>query len=309
MEKHSPSCALSRVALVFGLLASTLLWSGSQRAVTAAPATPAAVADCASQDLTSSKAQVDAYAKAGDYAAVQENAGGHTSSVSVEVPAIDFSGPGQSTTLPVGPCQYIHRYVYSKVQTPAGTAAPFVYVEIDWNTEGKPRGPNGSFSAPHFDFHFYLLLQADVEAQMTCVSTNGKTCDGLKTDYTQMQRFLNLPDVAAVPATYRPDVDSSIPAMGLHLIDSTFDYTVDKVNHSPTLLYGTFSGKVVFAEASVTLDTLQDAMAAPGGKISFPFAQPAAFASGIDWPSTFTIQYLPATGGFKAGFEGFVHHP
>ncbi len=309
MKKHRSAFGTSRVALVFGLLASTLLWSGYQKTVTAAPSTPAAAADCASQDLTSSKAQVDAYLKAGTYPAVQTEADGHTTGVSIEVPPIQFSGPGQSTTLPVGPCQYIHRYVFPKVQAPSGTAEPFSYIEVDWNTEGLPRGPNGSFSSPHFDFHYYLLPQAEVDAQMSCVSTNGKTCDQFKTDYTQMQRFLNLPDGSTVPAAYRPDVGSSIPDMGLHLLDSTFDYTVDNVNHHPTLLYGTFNGKVVFAEASVTLDTLQDAIAADGGKITFPFAQPMSFTSGMDWPTTFVIEYLPATGGFKAGFEDFVHHP
>lgn len=32
----------------------------------------------------------------------------------------------------------------------------FNYVEIDWNTEGLPRGPNNSFVYGHYDFHFYL---------------------------------------------------------------------------------------------------------------------------------------------------------
>jgi hypothetical protein len=305
---NRPFGGLSRVALLGVLLASTLLWTGSEKTASAAVSTPVAAADCASEDLTASKAQIDAYLAAGTFPATQEDAGGHTSAVSVEIPAIQFTGSGQSSTLPVGPCQYIHRFVFPVVAAATGMAEPFVYVEIDWNTEGLPRGPNGSFSSPHFDFHFYLLPQKEVDAEMNCVSSNGKTCDPLKTDYAQMQRFLNLPDASSVPATYRPDVDSSIPDMGLHLIDSTFDYTVEKVDHTPTLLYGTFAGKVVFAESSVTLQTLQDVVAAPGGSITFPFAQPATYASGIDWPTSFVIEYLPETGGFKAGFNGFVHH-
>jgi hypothetical protein len=65
---------------------------------------------------------------------------------------------------------------------------------------------------------------------------------------------------------------------------------------------------VVFAEASVTPYTLQDVIAAPDQTLSWDFAQPQAFAEAIDWPTEFTIQYLPETGGFLAGFTNFVHH-
>ncbi|MEO6297897.1 MAG: hypothetical protein ABIO74_12415 [Dokdonella sp.] len=300
---------LRGAAPVVVMLGSTLLSACAGMDASTSAATPVAAASCASEDLSSSKVKIGAYLASGTFSARQEDANGHTLAVSVEIPAIHFTGPGQSSTLPVGPCQYIHRFVFPVVVAPTGAVVePFAYAEIDWNTEGLPRGPNGSFSSPHFDFHFYLAPQKAVDAAMSCISSNGKTCDPLKTDYAQMERFLDLPDASSVPATYRPDVDSSISSMGLHLIDSTFDYTVKNVDHTPTLLYGTFAGKIVFAESSVTLQTLQYVVAAPGGSLRFPFAQPAAYASGSDWPTSFVIQYLPDTGGFKAGFSGFVHH-
>lgn len=92
--------------------------------------------------------------------------------------------------------------------------------------------------------------------------------------------------------------------MGLHLLDRTFDYTVHNVDHHPTLIYGTFDGRVLFAEASVTLATLQDMIAAPGQVVSFPFRQPRAVQGGVPWPTRFTIKYLPG-GTFRAGFERF----
>ena len=143
---------------------------------------------------------------------------------------------------------------------------------------------------------------------LTCVSSNGKTCDPLLTDYAQMRRFQDMPDAKYIPDLYRADVDSAIPVMGLHLLDMTAEYTVDAVNHYPVLIYGTFDGKVIFAEASVTLFTLQDVVAAPEHRITYPFRQPAAFAEAIDWPTEFVLEYLPDTGGFIAGFEGFGHH-
>lgn len=272
--------------------------------------TPTAPADgaCADGDTAAWLEQMNAYGEAGTYPAVQVNDGEVTSTVMVELPAIEFTGEGQSATLPVGPCQHIYRYQYSGIQAPAGASQPFQYVEIDWNTEGAPRGPNGSFVSPHFDFHFYLLPQETIENELACISSNGKTCDGLLTDYDRTQAFQNMPDSDLLPELYRPDVGSAIPAMGLHHLDMTAEYTVDAVNHTPVLIYGTFRGEVVFAEASVTLFTLQDAMAAPDHRVSFPFRQPAAFDTAIDWPTEFVIEYLPDTGGFRVGFAEFEHH-
>ncbi len=132
--------------------------------------------------------------------------------------------------------------------------------------------------------------------------------DGYRPDYTQMQQFQYMPESRYIPDGYRPDVDSAIPAMGLHLLDMTQVYSVEAVNHYPVLIYGTFGGTVMFAEASVTLFTLQDAMVAEGNRLSFPFRQPEAFQQDIDWPTEFVIEYLPDTGGFMVGFEGFNRH-
>ena len=67
------------------------------------------------------------------------------------------------------------------------------------------------------------------------------------------------------------------------------------------------SGAIVFAEASVTLYTLQDAVNAPDHRIVFPFRQPTAVADEIDWPTEFVIEYLPDSGGVRVGFQKFVH--
>jgi hypothetical protein len=310
--RHVPRVAGRTVWLRALILAMIIVCStgGSMVAQEAPGATPASGqgTDCAAGAPAEWTAQMDAYAGAGAFPLAQSQEGETIDSVQVEVPAIEFTGEGQSATLPVGPCQTIYRFAYSDVSAPDGAATPFAYVEVDWNTEGEPRGPNGSFSSPHFDFHFYLLPKAEIDHHLTCVSTNGKTCDAMQTSYDQMQLFQSMPDSPYVPESYRPDVGSAIPEMGLHLLDSTFEYTVENVNHNPVLIYGTFDREVVFAEASVTLYTLQDVIAAPDQTLSWDFAQPQAFAEAIDWPTEFTIQYLPETGGFLAGFTNFVHH-
>lgn len=262
---------------------------------------------CARVDAEAQENLMEAYAE-GSFPARQEDARhGLPESVSVEIPPIRFTGPGNSATLPVGPCQHIYRFAFPDVQAaPGGRPSPFRFVEVDWNTEGLPRGPNNSFLSAHFDFHFYLRPAAEVNATTGCpLSANGVTCDPLRTDYAQMRRFLDLPAPRFVPARYGPDTGSSIPEMGLHLLDATIEYTVDKVDHYPVLIYGTFAGDVYFAEASVTLQTLQDAMEADDHMISFPFRQPRAVRGDVPWPTRFVIRYLPGTRRFRAGFEDF----
>lgn len=258
--------------------------------------------------LPDNQAQMDAYAASGSLTATQFMDGDAIDRVTVQIPAIDFTGEGTSASLPIDPVQYIYRFHDSEVDAPEGVAKPFQYVEIDWNTEGEPRGPNGSFVSPHFDFHYYTLTLDEMNKQLTCGSSNGKTCDPMLTSYEQMRLFQLMPEPQYVPDTYFADVGSAIPIMGLHLLDGTAEYTVEAVNHTPVLIYGTFNGAVIFAEASVTLNTLQDVVAAPGQQLSWSYAQPAAFQEAISWPTEFVLTYLPDTGGFEAGFAGFVEH-
>jgi hypothetical protein len=269
-------------------------------------------APCPGKPTKAQARQIEAYAHAGGYPARQvDERSGLPRRVGVTIPPIRFTGEGESATLPTDPCQYIYRYRYATVRATHGeTPSPFRYVEVDWNTEGRARGPNGSFKSPHFDFHLYLKPRSWVDAHTKCRSTNGKTCDPLKTRYAQMRRFLDMPAARLVPRMYRPDVDSSIPAMGLHLLDAKATYTVPAVNHHPVLIYGTFDGRILFAEASVTLFTLQDAMAAKGHVACFPFRQPPRHMSpGLPWPSAFTIRYSPSNRTFEAGFENFSRKP
>lgn len=296
--RRSRTIALTAVAGAAAVVTLACTRDGPGGDAGAAPACSRVDAD-AQQDL------MDEYA-ASSFTARQRGVGKNPVSVSVDLPAIRFTGAGESSTLPVGPCQHIYRFAYPDVRAAGGVASPFRYVEIDWNTEGLPRGPNGSFLSAHFDFHFYLRPAAEVAADAGCVlSTNGKTCDPLRTEYAQMERFLDLPARRFLPKRYGPDVDSSIPEMGLHLLDTTADYSVDAVNHNPVLLYGTFAGDVYFTEASVTLITLQDAVDAPDHTLRFPFRRPRVVRGGLPWPGEFVIRYLPASDSFRAAFEDF----
>jgi hypothetical protein len=250
-----------------------------------------------------------AYRNAGSYPArVLGNRRGVPNRVSIQIPPIAFTGPGTSSTLPVGPCQTIYRFVFHNVRGARGAGrSPFRYIEVDWNTEGLPRGPNNSFTSGHFDFHFYLKPRAFIDGHLMCVSTNGRTCDPQRTRFAQMRRFLNLPPAPFAPPGYFPDTGSSIPVMGLHLLDGRVNFTVHEVNHNPVLLYGTFNGRLAFLEASVTQFNLQDLVTARTHKLSYKIRQPRRYAVS-PWPTRFSMQYDPRTHRIIAALEGFKAH-
>lgn len=271
----------------------------------AADAAPA----CAAVEPATEAGMMRAYRNAGGYRASQsDTAQGTPARVAVNIPTIAFTGPGQSSTLPVGPCQTIYRSIFSQIRTQShATASPFQYVEVDWNTEGLPRGPQNSFVSPHFDFHFYTRPKSWIDQHLGCGTSNGKTCDPQKTPYAQMRRFLLMPLSADVPSGYFPDPGSSIPEMGLHLLDGHVRYSVTEVDHHPVLLYGSYDGQIVFAEASVTLPNLQDVIRAPSHTLSYRYRQPRRYQQ-RSWPTRFTITYQPRDRGFTAAFTEIRTH-
>ncbi|MCW3006594.1 MAG: hypothetical protein JWP17_1220 [Solirubrobacterales bacterium] len=293
--------AVTGLALALALVAGLPSLAGAQLA---APA-------CTTVDPTAGNAQMAAYGAAAPPTARQvDRRSGMPASVSVQLPVIAFDGPGSSPSLPVGPCQTIYRFAYPAIQIARGsTRTPFAYAEVDWNTEGLPRGPNNSFTSPHFDFHFYLRPRHWVDHRTMCPSANGRTCNEVTTPYAQMRRFMDLPASRFLPAGFFPDTGSEIPMMGTHILDGAATYTVDAVNHSPTLIYGSYGGEMLFAESSVTLYTLQDAMNAPSHEVSFAYRSPPRVHNGRPWPTRFVVRYLPATGGFTGSFEGFRRFP
>ena len=267
------------------------------------------VTSCAEENTDAEMRKMNDYIQSPEgFAARTEVSKGEVSAVVVAIAPIELGDDGTSPTLPVGPCQRIYRFAMQDVPAgEGGVEGPFPYMEIDWNTEGLARGPNGSFTYPHYDFHFYLR-DAEFMQSLTCVPLppTDRVCDPLRTDYERMRKFQNLVPQEYLPSTYRADVGSAIPKMGLHYLDSAIKYTVDHVNNNPTMLYGSYDGKIVFAEASVTIFNLANVKAARDQTLSWSYPQPTKFASETGWPTTFTLTYVPETDQFEAAFTGFV---
>src|ERR1700710_359940 len=68
---------------------------------------------CAAVEPATESALMQAYRDAGTYPARQTNtAHGTPTAATVSNPPIAFTGPGQSSTLPTGPCQTIYRLAF-----------------------------------------------------------------------------------------------------------------------------------------------------------------------------------------------------
>lgn len=116
----------------------------------------------------------------------------------------------------------------------AKAATPFDHIEVDWNPHGHE--PIGIYDKPHFDFHFYMIAEAEVMAATDTAKLNA--------------------NVAAdfLPQRYVPG--PAVPQMGKHFID----VTSPELNGQPftqTFVYGGYDGKVTFYEPMITLAFLK----------------------------------------------------
>lgn len=104
-------------------------------------------------------------------------------SVQLKIPNL-FSGGAflSNSVLLILPHSSNYCSKYIDLESPEGVNIPFQYVEVDRNTEGLPRGSNGSFINPHYDFHYYTKSREYINQNLTCI-TSGKICDDLQTGY------------------------------------------------------------------------------------------------------------------------------
>lgn len=126
---------------------------------------------------------------------------------------------------------------------PAANIAPFNHVSLDWNPHGHE--PSGIYDKPHFDFHFYMISEADQMAIPAYEQDSSK--------------FLNYPSQDYMPQNYVP-IPGGVPQMGTHWVDVTSP-ELNPQNPQPftqTFIYGSYNGKVIFYEPMITLEFLKN---------------------------------------------------
>lgn len=150
-----------------------------------------------------------------------------------------------------------------------GPVTGYDHVGLDWMPAGH--SPDGIYSVPHFDVHFYLI-DADARQAITFEGADG-------------ERYLASPRPGLVPAGYVVPPDGAVAGMGLHGIDATgAEFQGKPFTH--TFLYGYYADQLVFVEPMVTLAYLQER-----GDVTVSVRTPEEYTFTGHYPTRYRIGY------------------
>jgi hypothetical protein len=177
---------------------------------------------------------------------------------------------------------------------PTAGETPFKWVLLNWNPHGHD--PQGIYSVPHFDFHFYIM-------------------DYLKRNYIRpgpCGLLVNCDDfnrgIMPVPSKYlHPDYDNRnvVEArMGNHLVDLTSPEFQPGSSFSHTLIVGAYDSHVTFLEPMITVSFLQSQP-----DVCTPIKLPAAYEVAGYYPTQYCIRYRASRQEYAISLEGFVNRP
>jgi hypothetical protein len=172
-------------------------------------------------------------------------------------------------------------------------ATVFDHIMLNWNPHGH--GPEMLFGKPHFDMHFYMTDESDLEE-----------IDPAAADYAD--RAARLPDGKYVPSDYTippaslaPQV--AVPFMGVHWIDETAGMTSGTYDFTQTFINGFWDGEYTFMEPMMTRDWL-----ATRPTIREPIKQPEAYQHTAYYPTVYSVRFDDTTGEYDISLEEMVMH-
>lgn len=173
-------------------------------------------------------------------------------------------------------------------------AAPFGYVQFNYNPEGHPAPAPRVYAEPHFDFHFFLVGLDDVEGIRT------GTCAFL-IDCEMFERAR-----VPVPAQYMPEgyieVGAAAGEEGNHLLLSTAPELDDPpAEFRQTFIYGSFDGQIIFLEPMIAASVFRS-----GLDECHEIVQPAAWQVPGSYPTRYCMRHLPAEDAYTVSLEYFV---
>ncbi len=171
--------------------------------------------------------------------------------------------------------------------------APYTYTSLAWNPQGH--APRSIYDRPHFDLHFYMVSEAEVNA-----------IDPSDPAFEKKAARAKTPMAAYVPARYVATPDA-IPRMGVHWVDAASP----ELNGQPftaTFLYGFWDGKMVFVEPMITTAYLKSVKRAPGQVVRFDVQQPKTFERPGFYPTAYSIRYDSGRDEYVIALEGLQQH-
>ena len=164
----------------------------------------------------------------------------------------------------------------------AVSATGFTHLSVSWESHGHPPA---LFLTPHFDFHFYTISPAAVQA-IDC---------GDLTKPTQLPAGYTLPDITI------PDMGTlvglCVPMMGMHaMLESEVSQTE---TFGASMIVGYYQQKVIFLEPMIAKAKLLEGRSFPLNVPAVPNAGP-----GVRWPTHAEAVYDDAAYAYRFVFSG-----
>jgi hypothetical protein len=174
---------------------------------------------------------------------------------------------------------------------------PVRWATVNWNPEGHPAPAPPVWSAPHFDFHFFLAEPGLIHA------IRPGPCGEFIDCRDSARASIPLPRHHA-PEGYI-DVGAAVAAMGNHLIDARDPEIADPTRgFSHTFIYGAYDGRLVFLEPMVSHAYLSRR---PNG--CRPVRVPEEYAVAGYYPTRYCVRHDQASGTYRIALEGLTRHP
>jgi hypothetical protein len=204
----------------------------------------------------------------------------------------DKNGDG---TIAHGECLGDYQAELAMPEGASNLRLPFRWATVNWNPEGHMPPAPAVWSAPHFDFHFFIAEPSLIH--------------GIRTG--PCAEFIHCEDSARattpLPARHAPedyiDVGAAVAAMGNHLVDARDPELADpKLGFSHTFIYGAYDGKLIFLEPMVS-----HAFLSTRPQSCRPVRAPAAYAAAGYYPTSYCVRHDAASGTYRVTLEGLVY--
>lgn len=199
----------------------------------------------------------------------------------------------------------MHEYI---LPLPAQHGTPFQFVELDWNAAGHE--PDGIYTTPHFDFHFYTISKAERDAIV-------------KTDPQYAAKGNNLPAADLIPPFWIvpvppgvPPVIAAIERMGLHLVDVRSPELQGMLGNpagyrpfTKTFIHGAWDGRITFFEPMITRDYIvakKDAADEAVRDEITPLPTPARYGAPGYYPTAYRITWDAERKEYRIALSGLT---
>ncbi|HKQ51413.1 MAG TPA: hypothetical protein VJT74_03535, partial [Pyrinomonadaceae bacterium] len=161
----------------------------------------------------------------------------------------------------------------------------FKHIWLNYNPHGHE--PVKVYDTAHFDFHFYMISDAEREG----ITATG---EGLAKGNKQ-------PAAEFIPEGYVAVPNGLVPRMGAHWINPT----VRELHGQPftsTFLFGSYDGRLIFAEPMITKSFLE---AKPN--VTEMIKLPQSYERrGAYYPTRYSVRYAAATREYTVALEGMT---